>query len=56
MMNDLASLVSQGKLQEPATEVVKLGGSESEMTSVIREVMRRSEGGKGKKVLLEFED
>lgn len=56
MMNELASLVSNGQLQEPATEVITLGGTESEMTSVIREVMRKNEGGKGKKVLLKFED
>lgn len=56
MMDELASLASAGKLQEPATEIVTLGGTESEMSSVIREVMRKNEGGKGKKVLLKFED
>lgn len=54
MMHELAGLVAEGKLQEPETEVVELGGGEDGVGKGIREVMKRAEGGKGKKVLLRF--
>lgn len=54
MMHQLTRLCSTGQLQAPETEMVKIPEDVDEMTRVIREVMKRAEGGKGKKVLIKF--
>ena len=54
MMNTLASMVSRGELKEPEVEIVDLAGGVEEMARRVREVMKRSEGGRGRKVLLRF--
>lgn len=54
MINDLAQLVANGKLVEPATEVVELAGDDEAIGKTIRELMKKSERGRGKKALLKF--
>lgn len=54
MMNQLAKLCSTGQLKEPETEIVDLPPDVEGITTKIRSVMERSEGGKGKKILLRF--
>lgn len=54
MMNSLAAMVFRGELQEPEVEVVDLAGGVEEVARRVREVMKRGEGGRGKKVLLRF--
>jgi trans-2-enoyl-CoA reductase len=56
MMQTLATLTSQGKLKEPETEVVKLGGTDEEVGAQLKEVMTRIEEGRGKKVLLHWSE
>jgi hypothetical protein len=47
-------MIAEGKLKEPEHEIVELSGNDDEVGSTIREVMKRNEGGKGRKVLLKF--
>lgn len=54
MMNELAQMVADGRLVEPPTEVVELAGDDEQVGRTVREVMKRAEAGKGKKVLLKF--
>lgn len=54
MMENLAQLVADGKLLEPETEVVEVKGDEQQMGEIVRGVMLKHEGGKGRKVLLQF--
>ena len=54
MMSSLAQMVADGKLVEPATEVVDLVGEDEAVGSTIRGVMKKLEEGRGKKMLLRF--
>lgn len=54
MMTDIAQLVAEGDLVEPATEIVDLGSIEDDeiLGDVVRKTMARAqEGGLGKKLL-----
>lgn len=54
MMDQLAQLVAEGKLVEPPTQIVDLEGDDAVVGETVREVMRKMEEGRGKKVLLRF--
>ena len=54
MMSSLAQMVADGKLVEPATDVVDLVGEDEAVGSAIRGVMKKLEEGRGKKMLLRF--
>lgn len=52
MIDEVVKMIS---LLPPATEIIELGGTTEHATEVIREVMRKLEVGKRKKVLLKFD-
>lgn len=55
MIEEVVEMISEGHLLPPATEIIELGGTTEHATEVIREVMRKLEAGKRKKVLLKFD-
>ncbi|KAK4699896.1 hypothetical protein P7C70_g6359, partial [Phenoliferia sp. Uapishka_3] len=54
MMSSLAQMVADGKLVEPAHEIVELRGDDEHVGSTIRGVMKKLEEGRGKKMLIRF--
>lgn len=54
MMSSLAQMVADGKLVEPANEVVELAGDDAAVGATIRGVMKTLEEGRAKKMLLRF--
>ncbi|KAM0756121.1 NAD(P)-binding protein [Meredithblackwellia eburnea MCA 4105] len=54
MMKSLAQLIADGKLKEPAHEIVDLEGDDEKLGVTVREVMKKLEDGRAKKQLLRF--
>ncbi|KZT30021.1 NAD-binding protein [Neolentinus lepideus HHB14362 ss-1] len=58
VMDSIIDIIRQGKLREPEHEIVTIPGtaSDEDATAMVKDLMRRVEGGAGKKVLIKVEE